>query len=212
MAVCRVIVADDHALFRQGLKMLIAGVPDLEVIGEAASGLQLLQLLETLTPDLILLDIGMPDLGGLEVLPRIKAVHPDVKVIILTMHNDREFLYRALAAGADGYCLKKEADTQFFAAIEKVRQGQMHVSPELPAQSIRDWRQVRESAQRPLLTDREREILNLIAEGKANKQVAVLLSISVHTVERHRANIMRKLELHSMAELIHYALGKKQPS
>ncbi len=212
MAVCNIIVADDHALFRQGLKMLIAGVPDLQVIGEAASGLQLLELLEKLTPDLILLDIGMPDLGGLEVLPKIKAIHPDVKVMILTMHNDREFLYRALAAGADGYCLKKEADTQFFAAIEKVRQGQMHVSAELPAQSVRDWRQVRAGAQRPLLTEREREILNLIAEGKANKQVAALLSISVHTVERHRANIMRKLELHSMAELIHYALGKNRPA
>ncbi len=210
MATYRIIIADDHALFRHGLKSVITGVSDLEVVGEAGDGLELLNLLKAKTskPDMIILDISMPNLRGLEVIPEIKALCPDVKLLIVTMHKDKEYLYQALAAGADGYFLKKDADTELFSAIEKIRNEKTYISPHISEELLENWSQIRERFEKNDLTNREREVLKLIADGKSNKEIATALFISVHTVERHRANIMSKLNLKKSADLIKYAIQK----
>jgi two-component system response regulator NreC len=205
----RVIIADDHALFRQGLRSLLEQVPTLEVVGEAEDGVSLLRLLNEVVADIILLDITMPNLRGSEAVPKIKMFYPRVKILIVTMHDDIEFLYRAISAGADGYFLKKEVDRELFSAIKEVRQGRIYVSSLISHEAGRDWGKLREGFQKSLLSDREKEILNLIAEGKPNKEIAFLLYISVHTVERHRANIMAKLKVHTMADLLKYAIEKR---
>jgi len=210
MGTYRIVVADDHALFRQGLKGILEGAADLEVVGEAGDGLKLLNLLNAnqLDPHLVILDISMPNLRGIEAIREIKTIHPNVKILIVTMHKDKEYLLQSLAAGADGYFLKKDADTELFAAIEKIRNGKNYVSPHLSEELANDWEQIRVGFTKPLLTKREREVLKLIAEGKSNKDIADLLFISVHTVERHRANMMEKLKLKKTADLVKYAIQK----
>lgn len=210
MANCHVLVADDHALFRQGLKNLLDGVADLTVVGEAGDGLELLKLLKSTkpVPHLVILDISMPNLRGIEAIREIRAIHPDVKILIVTMHKDKEYLYQALTAGADGYFLKKDADTELFAAIEKIRKGGIYVSPHLSEKLEDGWDQIRRGLGKSILTPRENEVLKLVAEGKANKEIADALFISVHTVERHRANIMAKLSLKKTADLVKYAIQK----
>jgi DNA-binding NarL/FixJ family response regulator len=210
METCQIVLADDHALFRQGLKSLIEVVAGLEVVGEACDGIELINLLKmkSISPDIVILDISMPNLRGIEAIPEIRMVHPEVKVLIVTMHKDQEYLYQALAAGADGYFLKQDADSELFAAIEKIRKGHIYVSPHLSEKPDASWEQVRKGFGNPGLTTREKEVLKLIAEGKANKQIADALFVSVHTVERHRANIMRKLNLKKTADLVRYAFQK----
>jgi DNA-binding NarL/FixJ family response regulator len=210
MGTYRIVVADDHALFRQGLKSILGGAADLEVVGEAGDGLELLNLLNLskLAPHLVILDISMPNLRGIEAIGEIKMIHPNVKILIVTMHKDKEYLLQSLAAGADGYFLKKDADTELFAAIEKIRDGKDYVSPQLSEELADDWEQIRVGFTKPLLTPREREVLKLIAEGKSNREIADLLFVSVHTVERHRANIMEKLSLKKTADLVRYAIQK----
>ena len=210
MSTYRVVVADDHALFRQGLKGILEGAADLEVVGEAGDGLELLNLLNAnqLDPHLVILDISMPNVRGIEAIREIKTIHPNVKILIVTMHKDKEYLLQSLAAGADGYFLKKDADTELFAAIEKIRKGKNYVSPQLSEELADDWEQIRVGFTKPLLTKREREVLKLIAEGRSNKEIADLLFVSVHTVERHRANIMEKLNLKKTADLVKYAIQK----
>ena len=210
MGTYRIVLADDHALFRQGLKGILEGAADLEVVGEAGDGLKLLNLLNAnqLDPHLVILDISMPNLRGIEAIREIKTIHPNVKILIVTMHEDKEYLLQSLAAGADGYFLKKDADTELFAAIEKIRNGKNYVSPHLSEELANDWEQIRVGFTKPLLTKREREVLKLIAEGKSNKEIADLLFVSVHTVERHRANIMEKLNLKRTADLVKYAIQK----
>ncbi len=206
----RVIIADDHTLFRQGLKSILAGSGGFEVIGEAADGLELLGLLKkgARDPHLIILDISMPNLRGIEAIPEIKAILPDVKLLILTMHKDDEYLYQALSAGADGYFLKKDADAELFAAIGKIRKGKTYVSPHLSEDLAGYWSRARNGSGRPALSNRERQVLKLIADGKSNKEIGEALFISVHTVERHRANIMGKLGLKKTADLVKYAIQK----
>ncbi|MDH4219427.1 MAG: response regulator transcription factor [Candidatus Aminicenantes bacterium] len=210
MATYRIVIADDHALFRHGLKSIISGVSDLEVVGEAGDGRELLNLLKakTLEPHMIILDISMPNLRGLEAIPEIKALCRDVKLLIVTMHKDKEYLYQALAAGADGYFLKQDADAELFAAIEKIRKEKTYISPHLSEELLNSWAQIRGRFGKTDLTNREREVLKLIAEGKSNKEIATVLFISVHTVERHRANIMSKLNLKKTADLVKYAVQK----
>ena len=210
MGTYRIVVADDHALFRQGLKSILKGGADLEVIGEAGDGLELLNLLklDQLDPHLVVLDISMPNLRGLEAIRDIKTLHPNAKILMVTMHRDKEYLYQALAAGADGYFLKRDAEAELFAAIDKIRQGTIYVSPHLSHQREDHWEQLRGGFGKPILTTREREVLKLIAEGKSNKEIAGVLFISVHTVERHRANIMAKLNMKKTADLVRYAIRK----
>jgi DNA-binding NarL/FixJ family response regulator len=206
----RIVLADDHALFRQGLKSLIVVIADLEVVGEASDGLELLNLLKSKSsaPELVILDISMPNLRGIEAIPQIRNIHPDVKILIVTMHRDQEYLYQALAAGADGYFLKQDADSELFAAIEKIRKGRIYVSPHLSEKPDISWERIRRGLGKSSLTTREKEVLKLIAEGRANKQIADALFVSVHTVERHRANMMQKLNLKKTADLVRYAIQK----
>ena len=208
----RIILADDHVMFRQGIKNILEGAEGLEVIGEADDGLKLLELLQKVTPDMVILDISMPNLRGLEATREIKIISPEVKVLILTMHKDKEYVYYAISAGAEGYLLKEDADTELFAAIEKIRQEGRYLSSllsgELTHELIQTSRNGKLTPQYDPLTLREREVLKLIAEGISNKEIAGLLYISIRTVEHHRANIMEKLNIKQTANLIKYAIRK----
>ena len=208
-----IVLADDHVLVRQGLRRILEGRADLKVIGEANDGLELLNLLMTVSPDMIILDIFMPNLRGIEAIHEIKRMNPDAKVLILTMHKDKEYLYLALSAGAKGYLLKEDADKELFSAIEKVRQGRTYVSPYFSEQVIDDVVHIGRGDSKSVfdldpLTVREKEILKLIAEGKSSKEIAHLLSISVFTVNNHRASIMEKLNLNKATDLVKYAIRK----
>jgi len=208
----RVVLADDHLMFRQGIKRILEEMSDLEVIGEASDGLELLNLLKKVTPDAVILDISMPNIRGIEATREIKMATPGVNVLILTMHKRKEYLYHCLSAGADGYLLKEDADTELYAALKKVKGGGVYISPILSEQLVDDFAQIfRGDPKFPSekLTSRERQVTKLIAEGKTNKVIAKLLFISIRTVENHRANIMKKLKLKNTAELIKYAIRKK---
>jgi len=207
----RIVLADDHIILRQGIKRIIGEVVDLEVVGEASDGLELLNLLKKLTPHMVILDISMPNLRGIEATREVKMICPDVKVLILTMHKNKEYLYHAIFAGAEGYLLKEDADTELFSAIETIRQGRVYISPLLSGELTDDLLQICRGDGKPpfeRLTTREREVLKLIAEGKSNKEIADLLFISVRTVEHHRANIMKKLSLKKTADVVKYAVRK----
>jgi len=213
MSPYRIALADDHVLVRQGFKRLLEGAGDLEVIGEANDGIELLNLLSRVTPDMVILDIFMPNLRGIEAIHEIKKIHPDVKVLILTMHKDKEYLYLSLSAGAKGYLLKEDADKELFSAIEKVRQGKTYISPYFSEEVVDDLVQVGKGDTKTIfetdsLTPREREVLKLIAEGKSSKEIATLLFISVSTVNNHRASIMEKLNLNKATDLVKYAIRK----
>jgi len=213
MASYSIVLADDHALVRQGLRRILEGTDDLEVVGEANDGLELLQLLTRVTPQMVILDIFMPNLRGIEAIHEIKKIRPEVKVLILTMHKDKEYLYLALSAGAKGYLLKEDADQELFSAIEKVRQGKTYISPHFSDGIVDDLVQVGRGEAKTVfevdaLTPREREVLKLIAEGKSSKEIAQLLFISVPTVSNHRANIMEKLDLNKATDLVKYAIRK----
>jgi len=208
-----IILADDHVLVRQGLKRILEGTDDLEVVGEANDGLDLLQLLRHVTPQMVILDIFMPNLRGIEAITEIKAMHPDVKILILTMHRDKEYLYLALSVGAKGYLLKEDAPKELFAAIADVRQGKTYISPYFSDEVIGDLVQITKGDASAIfeadpLTPREREVLKLIAEGKSSKEIANLLFISFFTVNNHRANIMEKLNLKKATDLVKYAIRK----
>ena len=209
----RIVLADDHVLVRQGLRRILEDMAGLEVIGEANDGLDLLNLLSRVTPHMVILDIFMPNLRGIEAIHEIKKIHPDVKVLILTMHKDKEYLYLALSAGAKGYLLKEDADKELFSAIEKVQQGKTYISPYFSEEVVDDLVQIGRADGKAIfeidpLTSREREVLKLIAEGKSSKEIAALLFISVSTVNNHRASIMEKLNLNKATDLVKYAIRK----
>jgi DNA-binding NarL/FixJ family response regulator len=209
----RIVLADDHVLLRQGLRRIVGESAELEVVGEAGDGVELLRLLNRTVPDMVVLDISMPNLRGLEASCEIKSRLPQVKVLILTMHRDKEYVHQALASGADGYLLKEDADTELFSAIKAIREGRLYVSPSLSQELTAYWQQTcrkeaRLSLERSCLTTREREVLKLIAEGKSSRQVAELLCISARTVDHHRASIMDKLDLGNTADLVKFAIQK----
>jgi len=204
----RLVLADDHQLFREGLRRILEENPDLKVVGEAGDGRELLDLLQKLTPDLILLDISMPNLRGIDAIPEIKKIRPSAKILILTTFSEKAFVYESIALGADGYFLKQDAGPELYAAIENIRRGKVHVPRSFSGQLEVDWEDVRRGAQKPALTSREKEILTLVAEGKSNNEIAELLFISVFTVKRHRTNIMEKLNLNKSSDLVRYALQK----
>lgn len=210
MTAYRVILADDHALFRSGVKRILEEIPGIEVVGEAADGLQLLALLKETRPDLVILDISMPKLRGLEAIQEIKAVDPQVRVLILTMHKDADYLSYALGAGAAGFLLKEDADPALWQALNTIRRGETYLSPAI-SEVVPD---LLRRGQRPdgtpkeVLTNREREILKLLADGKSSKEIGELLFISLRTVQNHRANIMKKLGVRRASELIKYAVQK----
>lgn len=204
----RIILADDHAMFRKGVRKILEEIDGLEIIGEAAHGLELLDLLKKMTPDMIILDISMPHIRGIEACAEIKKIHPQIKMLVLTMH--KEFLHQGISAGAEGYLLKEDTDTELVAAIAKIRQGQTYLSPAF-ADHVYDLiaRGPNGDLTPDSLTNRERQILKLVAEGNTSQKIADLLFITIRTAQNHRANIMKKLKLKNNAELIQYALQKR---
>ncbi|HSB52373.1 MAG TPA: response regulator transcription factor [Dissulfurispiraceae bacterium] len=209
----RVVLADDHALLRQGLRRIVEGRGGMEVVGEAADGLQLLEVLKGLSPDMVVVDISMPRLRGIEAIREISVLYPAVKVLVLTMHRSTAYLRQAMSAGAHGYILKEDADEELFRAVESIRQGKAYVSRRLSEDVMDEWsRSQRGDTQPPPeadpLTPRERQVLKLIAEGKRSREIADLLFISVRTAEHHRTNIMDKLKLRNAADLVQYAVRK----
>jgi len=205
----RIILADDHIMLRQGIKKIIEESEDIVVIAEASDGLELLAVLKKMTPEMVILDISMPNLRGIEVSREIKSFNPQIKVLILTMHKKIDYLYRALSAGADGFLLKEDTDEELFTAIETIRRGRIYVSPSFSTELAEDMSKIcRGDGRFPVerLTTREREVLKLVSEGKSSKEIADLLFISVRTAEHHRENIKRKLNLKKVADLVKYAI------
>ncbi|MBN9663057.1 MAG: response regulator transcription factor [Acidobacteria bacterium] len=208
----RVILADDHKLMRSGLRLLVEQQPEFRVVGEAGDGRQAVALALELKPDVAVLDIGMPELNGIEAAHQITEQLPETAVVMLSMHSDESYVLRALKAGARGYLLKDSAEADLVQAILAVREGKSFFSPAVSQVLLEDYlRKLRKTGAEDsyeLLSPREREILQLVAEGKSSKDVANLLNLSVYTVETHRANLMKKLNLKSMPELILYAVRK----
>jgi DNA-binding NarL/FixJ family response regulator len=206
-----IVLADDHPMFRQGLKKIIEEWKGMAVVGEVSSGLELLNLLKKMKPSMVILDLSMPNLRGIEAAREIKTCYPDMKILILTMYKKKEYLFQAISAGADGYLLKDDSCNELFSAIESIRGGKIYLSPLLSTELTGDLLDVLRGGGNPLdeaLTTREREILKLIAEGKSSKEIAALLFISPRTVQHHRASIMKKLNLKKIADLIKYAIRK----
>lgn len=207
----RILIADDHALVRQGAKVVLQARPGWRVVGEAANGREAVQKAIALKPDVVVVDIGMPELDGVEVARQIREGVPSTKVLVLTMHESDEMVKRALDAGALGYILKSDLTECLARAVKAVSQGKRFLTPkvsEIVLDGFLKPRSQRQQEERTevRLTPRESEIVRLLAEGKANKEIAPQLGITVRTVETHRAKIMLKLGLHSLAELIHYAM------
>ena len=208
----RILLADDHNIMRRGLRLLLERQPGFEVVSEASDGRQAVERAEATNPDVAVLDIAMPNMSGIEAAQRINASLPHAAIVILSMHSDEGYVLRALKAGAKGYVLKDSAENDLIEAIKAVSEGKAFFSPEISNILVEDY--VREMRKRgaedsyELLTSREREILHMLAEGKSNKDIATSLNLSLYTVETHRRNLQDKLNLHSVAELILYAVRK----
>jgi two-component system response regulator NreC len=208
----RVLLADDHTILRDGIRALLDDQADIEVIGEAQDGQATVKMTAQLQPDVVVMDIAMPLLNGLEATRQIQRDFPQVKVLILTMHENEEYIRQVLAAGALGYVLKDAAARDLLSAIRAVYQGEAVLSPAITRLVIEDylrWGDIRPPDSTNGLTSREREVLQLIAEGYTNKEIAEILCLSIKTVQSHRTNLMSKLDLHDRGELIKYAIQKK---
>jgi DNA-binding NarL/FixJ family response regulator len=208
----RILLADDHTVMRRGLRLLLESQPDFTVVAEASDGKQAIAQAEATRPDVIVLDIAMPTLNGIEAAQRLLASAPQLSIVVLSMHSDEGYVLRALKAGAKAYLLKDSAEGDLIEAIKAVTRGKTFFSPEITKMLAEDYvreirtRGVKDSYE--LLTPREREILQLLAAGKSNKDIATLLNLSLYTVETHRRNLQDKLNVHSFAELILYAVRK----
>ena len=201
----RIILADDHVMFRQGIRNFIERMENVQIIGEVDDGVALLEFLKTAVPDLIILDIAMPKLRGLEALREVKKRYPKVKIAILTMHGTKEFVRQAVSEGADGFILKEEPSSELIDAIKAVRICNQYFSSRL-SEALLSFARGEEDPE--VLTEREKEILQCLARGMSTQKISESLFISVHTVRRHRYNIMQKLNLHSLTDLIKYAISK----
>jgi two-component system, NarL family, response regulator NreC len=212
MAAIRILLADDHTVVRDGLRALLEKQPDMTVVAEAADGRDSVRLAEEQSPDVVIMDIAMPNMNGIEATRRILAANPKTNVVMLSMHQDESYVLRSLKAGAKGYLLKDSLRSDVVEAIRTVAQGRSFLTRKVSKMLQEDYIRLMERRgvedSYDLLTDREREILQLVAEGKANKEVAAFLNISLTTVETHRTHILQKLGLHSLPELILYAVRK----
>jgi two-component system response regulator NreC len=209
----RVLLADDHGVVRKGLRFLLERHSGMEVVGEAGDGREAVRLAEASSPDIVIIDIAMPLLNGIEATAKMVKRNPNLGVIILSMHSDEDYLLSALNAGAKGYLLKDSAEVDLVRAIQAVHKGSPFFSPEIAKTMLEDYmrflqqRNLQDSYD--LLTEREKEVLQLLAEGKSNKEVATILDVSVYTVDTHRTHLMQKLNLHNTAEIVLYAVRKK---
>lgn len=211
MSKIKVLLADDHTLLRSGLCRLLSEADDIEVVGEADNGLTAVQKVQELMPDIVLMDIGMPVMNGMAATKEIKRRHPEVKVLVLTVHENEEYLLQAFQAGASGYVIKRAADTDLVSAIQTVAAGDYVLHPSVTRMMMNHYLEKLSSGgdgeqKHDTLTDREREILKLVAEGYTNREIGENLYISVKTVDTHKAHIMDKLNLHKRAELVRYAI------
>lgn len=212
MATIRLLLVDDHEVVRSGLRMLLENEADLVIAGEASTGGQALEMVETLEPDVVIMDITLPDISGIEATRRIKESHADVAIVALTIHEDQQYFFEMLQAGASGYVPKRAAPDDLITAVRAAHRGETYIYPSLAKLLVGDFlsRSGEEGAKETMngLTPRENEVLSLLAEGKTNDEIADILTISVHTVARHRENLMGKLGLHSRSELVKYAIRK----
>ncbi len=208
----KVLIADDHGVVRKGLRLLLEEYPELDVVGEAANGRDVIRLATELSPNVILMDVAMPLLNGIEAAEQVRKVNSGIGIIMLTMHADESYVLRALNAGVKGYLLKESAEDDLLRAVKAVSQGKPFFSPAITQTLLEDYMRVLKeeglSDSFELLTVREKEVLQLLAEGKTNKDVAGILDISLYTVESHRTNLMQKLNLHNTAEIVLYAVRK----
>ena len=208
----RIVIAEDHTILREGLRALISSQEDLEVVGEAGDGMEAVRQVEGLTPDLILMDLSMPKMNGVEAIREIRKRIPQTRILALTVHKTEEFILEVLQAGADGYIPKDASSNELMMAIRSVLMGKRYLCPSVSRVVIEGYLESRRTPESTTpwdtLTKREREILKLIAEGHKNKEIADYLCISVKTVEKHRANLMKKLDLHSAAALTAYAMER----
>ena len=208
----RVLLADDHAIVRQGVKMILSNEPDIEVIGEAEDGLQAVELAKRLKPDVVVLDISMPGINGIEATRQIKAALPNVHTLALTMHADDTYVFQILKSGGSGYVLKRAAATDLVQAVHAARRGEAFLYPAVAKAVVADYLKRLETGEGREsydgLTEREREILTLVAEGATNQEISQKLYISVKTVQTHRTHIMEKLNLHDRTMLVRYAIRK----
>lgn len=209
----RIFLADDHTILREGLKHILTTLPDCEVVGEAGDGQQALEAIEQLKPDIAVMDISMPVTTGIEVTRKLRRYHPDIKIIVLSRHDNEEYVYQLLKYGIHGYIVKEEAGDDLLRAVEAVLKGETYLSPRIAKKVMSDFRAgSRKENDAPIaqqfsvLTNREREILKLIAEGMSNEEIAKALWISPRTAKVHRANIMKKLDVHKVADLVKYAI------
>lgn len=213
MSKMKILVVDDHGVVRKGLRFLLDRQPEMEVVGEASDGREAVQLCEELSPHVVIMDVAMPQLNGIDATSQIVKKNPKIGIIMLSMHADESYLVRALSAGAKGYLLKDSAEVDLVRAVQVVAQGRPFFSPRIAQSLLDDYvrtlqdRGLQDSYE--LLTDREREVLQLLAEGKSNKEVASILDLSTYTIETHRTNLMHKLNLHNTAEIVLYAVRKK---
>jgi len=212
MGKIRILICDDHTILRDGIRLLLDAQPDMQVIAEAADGREAVEKARTLKPDVVLMDIAMPLLNGIEATRQIRREQPDARILVLTMYENDEYIAQMLEAGVAGYVLKKVAGSELVYAIHAVGHGETFLYPSITRRLVEDYlRRVQAGQERETfdgLTDREREILQLIAEGHATKKIATLLNLSVRTVQNHRAHIMEKLGMHNRSELIKYAIEK----
>lgn len=212
MSRIRLLLVDDHEVVRSGLRMLLENEPGLVIEGEANNGGQALELVEKLNPDVVIMDITLPDISGIDATRQIKASHPKVAVVALTIHEDQQYFFEMLQAGASGYVPKRAAPDDLITAIRAAYRGETYIYPSLAKLLVKDFlaRGGEEETRETMsgLTPREQEVLALLAEGKTNDEIAGLLTISAHTVARHRENLMGKLGLHSRSELVKYAIRK----
>lgn len=212
MSPIRILLVDDHAIVRAGVRMLLETVPELQIVGEAEDGREAVRLTDELKPDVVVMDIVMPDMDGFEATRQIKKKHPECSILVLSMYDNEQYFFEILSAGASGYVPKKAAPMALAEAVRAVQSGGVYLYPTVARSLVEDYmRRVREGGEQETydgLTEREREVLTLIAEGYTTQEIALALNISTKTVERHRANIMEKLNLHNRIELTKYAIRK----
>ena len=208
----KVVIAEDHQLFREGLRAMLAGRDDLEIVAEADDGLEAIRCIRKYSPDLLLLDLSMPRLSGISVIKDVRGQYPDMKILVLTIHESDQYVLETFKAGVNGYCIKDSSRNELLVAIDSVLAGKTYISPGIADEVMQGYlsgrKTIKVKSDWETITHREREVLKLLAEGYMNKEIGELLNISVKTVEKHRANIMNKLDLHNAAALTAYAIDK----